>query len=236
MTQTVSLSLFRFDTTVSRLWAFAMMAAARGALARVPDIAFWKLCGSGTGEGFTPIPNTGVYAILATWPDRDTAVARVAQSEIFRRYHDRADESWTIFLQPVSTRGNWSGRKPFHAASQKAHGPLAVLTRATLRPAVAFRFWRRVPDISTMIGSDPNVIFKIGIGEVPWLQQVTFSIWPDRSTVDWFARRDGPHARAIRAVRDGNWFREELYARFAVIGDRGTWDGCRPLENLEVSA
>ncbi len=80
------------------------------------------------------------------------------------------------------------------------------------------------------------MIFKIGIGEVPWLQQVTFSIWPDAREMDGFARRDGPHARAIRAVRDGNWFREELYARFTVAGDQGTWGGRSPLEKLEVSA
>ena len=32
----------------------------------------------------------------------------------------------------------------------------------------------------------------------------------------------GFHGRAIRAVRDGNWFNEELYARFRLIGSSGT--------------
>jgi spheroidene monooxygenase len=36
-----------------------------------------------------------------------------------------------------------------------------------------------------------------------------------------FARADGPHARAIKAVRDGGWFREELYARFRVDAVEG---------------
>ena len=40
-----------------------------------------------------------------------------------------------------------------------------------------------------------------------------------------FARKDGPHARAIKAVREGAWFREELYARFTVTGDYGQWEG-----------
>jgi spheroidene monooxygenase len=236
MTQTVSLTFLRFDTAVSKLWAFAMMGAARGAMARVPDIGFWKLCGSGTGEGFTPVPNTGVYAILATWPDETIARTRIADSAIFRRYHDRAAEAWTVFLRPVSTRGLWSGQTPFSAVSAPVAGPLAALTRATLKPHIALKFWQQAPNISQVIGADPNVIFKIGIGEVPWMQQVTFSIWPDVRAMDRFARRDGPHARAIRAVRDGNWFREELYARFAVTGERGTWNGRSPLEHLEVSA
>ena len=113
-----------------------------------------------------------------------------------------------------------------------ASGPLAALTRATVRPGAAARFWRRVPDISAMIGTDPNVLFKIGIGEVPLLHQVTFSIWPDADSMARFARRDGPHARAIAAVRSEGWFREELYARFRVLGTAGRWEGGNPLANL----
>ena len=111
-----------------------------------------------------------------------------------------------------------------------------ALTRATIRPRAALKFWRRVPSISSVIGADTEVAFKIGIGEVPLLHQVTFSIWPDTRSMADFARVDGPHARAIRAVREGNWFREELYARFKVVGDQGTWNGVHPLLDLEKAA
>lgn len=236
MTQTVSLSFFRFDTPVSKLWAFAMMGLARAAMARTPDIGFWKLFGSGVGEGFTPVPNTAVYAILATWPDREIAQEQTTNAGVFARYRARAAESWTVFLSTTSSRGEWSGQSPFSPETAPMQGPLAALTRATLRPKVALKFWQEVPDISGVIGTDRNVIFKIGIGEVPWLQQVTFSIWPSEKTMAEFARRDGPHARAIRAVRDGDWFREELYARFVVVGDTGTWGGKSPLDRLEIAA
>jgi spheroidene monooxygenase len=111
-------------------------------------------------------------------------------------------------------------------------GPVAALTRATLHPHAALRFWNRVPGISAMIGGNRDVVFKIGIGEVPWLHQVTFSIWPDTGSMARFARDDGPHARAIRAVRDGDWFREELYARFNVLDAEGTWLGRNPLTRI----
>ncbi len=235
MTQCVTLSFFRFDTPVSKLWAFAMMGLARNALASVPDIGFWKLCGSGTGEGFTPVPNTGVYAILATWPDEATARARTSTADIFSKYTKRSDEAWTVFLRASNVRGKWSGQSPFLTKLEPHNGQLAALTRATVKPSVAMKFWQRVPDISSVIGLDQNVLFKIGIGEVPWLQQVTFSIWPDSRAMDDFARKDGPHARAIKAVRDGDWFKEELYARFHVLGDAGTWGGKSPLKHLEVS-
>ncbi len=233
MTQTVSLSFYRFAGPLARVWALTMMGAARLPMARTPDIGFWKLCGSGIGEGFTPVPNTAVYAILATWPDAKTARQRSSEG-VFARYANRASESWTVFLQTQTARGAWAGQTPFTPSAPQADGPLAALTRATIKPRILTRFWGRVPNISAMIGQDPNVAFKIGIGEVPWLHQVTFSIWPSEQAMAAFART-GPHAAAIRAVRDEGWFREELYARFAVHSDRGTWNGTSPLQKLEAA-
>ena len=231
MTQMTTLSFYRFGGWHSRLWALAMMGAARLPLSRIPGLEFWKLCGSGTGEGFTPVPNSAVWAILCTWSSESVARDQIATAPLFKRYRRRASESWTVFLETTSARGAWSGQSPFaETAARPRSGPLAALTRATIKPKILMQFWRRVPDISDVIGKDPNVLFKIGIGEVPWFQQVTFSIWPDPDTMAAFARRDGPHARAINAVREGQWFKEELYARFAIVGEDGTWGGKSPLE------
>lgn len=227
MQQVVSLSFFRFDSVRARIWAFVQMGLARRAMARTPDIGFWKLCGSGTGEGFTPKPNLSVYAILATWPNEATARSAVTTG-VFARYRDVSVENWTVFLAPTSARGNWSGATPFIAGDHRGIGPIAALTRATVRPGVLHRFWGRVPNISAVIGRDPSVLFKLGIGEVPWLHQVTFSIWPDATAMNNFART-GPHADAIRAVRQDGWFSEELYARFALLSSSGSWDGRSPL-------
>ncbi|NSX53346.1 spheroidene monooxygenase [Parasulfitobacter algicola] len=235
MGQTVSLSFFRFATPQARLWALTMMGAARFAMPKIPNLHFWKLCGSGTGEGFTPIPNTAVYAILCAWPDLDIARNRIENETLFLRYRQRAAENWSVFLSPTSVRGAWSGKTPFVAQNIDNDAPIAALTRATVKAGVLHRFWRQVPDISAVIGADPNVLFKIGIGEIPWLHQVTFSIWPDADAMAQFARKDGPHARAIKSVREGNWFREELYARFTVVGDDGTWGGASPLKRSEAA-
>ena len=236
MSQTTTISFFRFERWRDRAWALGMMGAARLSMTRIPDLGFWKLCGSGTGEGFTPVPNTAVYAILCTWPDLETAQSRLATEHLFDRYRKRATEHWTIFLATASARGAWSGQQPFSPVLEPKSGPVAALTRATLKPRIAHRFWGQVPDVSRMIGSDPNVMFKIGIGEVPWLHQVTFSIWPGVAEMAEFARSNGPHADAIRAVRDGAWFREELYARFSILGENGTWGGVSPLRRMETAA
>ena len=227
--------MFRFGALPARLWVLGQMGAARLSLARMPEVGFWKLCGSGTGQGFTPKPNTAVWAILATWPDADTARNRIASAPVYRRWQAHATESWTILLEPTSARGLWSGVAPFTPTASPNTGPIVALTRATMRMRTFLRFWRRVPDISAVIGQDPNVIFKIGIGEVPLLHQVTFSIWPDAASMAHFARGNGPHGRAIAAVREEGWFSEELYARFRILDDWGTWDGIRPLDKKDAA-
>ena len=229
--QSAALSLFRFDRPSRRAWVIWQMAVARLSLARVQGLSFWKLCGSGTGEGFTPKPNWSTWAILTVWDSPERARAGTADEAVFRRWRAQADESWTVFLEPYSARGEWAGVPPFAPHGAPGAGPLSALTRATVKPAKALRFWGRVPDISRRLGDNSGVVFKIGIGEVPLLHQVTFSIWPDLAQMNAFART-GPHAEAIRAVRDEGWFSEELYARFRVTGSAGTWNGTDPLSGL----
>ena len=96
----VTLSLFRFGSLSAKLWVLGQMAVARPEMAWMQDAQFWKLCGSGTGEGFTPKPNWSVWAILVAWPDLDAARDRVANAPVFRSRRGRAVEDWTIYLSP----------------------------------------------------------------------------------------------------------------------------------------
>jgi len=153
---------------------------------------------------------------------------------IYQRYAAKSDECWTLFLSPTSVRGAWTGQTPFSVSNTGQSGPIAVLTRATIKPAILRRFWGRVPDISDRIGADPNVLFKIGIGETPLFQQITFSIWPDTASITNFART-GHHAQAIKSVREEGWFREELYARFTLLSDSGTWHGTTPIQRSDAA-
>jgi spheroidene monooxygenase len=231
--QIASLCFFRFPGLRDRVWAFGQMGLARGPLRRTPGIGFVKLMGAGTGEGFTPLPDTGAVAILATWPDLATAEAQVGGphgggAPVFRRYRARASEAFALFLAPTAARGLWSGATPFRPGPP-GPGPVAALTRASVRPRALVRFWARAPAISRRIGADPNVLFKAGVGEIPLLHQVTVSIWPDAAAMAAFARAEGPHAAAIRAVRAEGWFAEELYARFTVRARWGSWGGVDPL-------
>jgi spheroidene monooxygenase len=216
------------------------MALARPRQLWAGSTGFVKLCGSGTGVGFTPRPNWSVWAIFAVWPDEASARQEIRQHKVIARWRRRAVESWTVFLQPFSARGAWGGANPLTVPPgilAQPTGPIAALTRASVRPRHARAFWQLVPDISARIGSDPKVLFKIGIGEIPLLHQVTFSIWPDAAAMAAFARQMGPHAKALQAARDGGWFSEELYARFQVLGTDGAWGGTDPLATaLDLAA
>lgn len=257
--QTVTLTLARFDGLAGVAFALGQMALARFDLARAKGVEFWKLCGSGTdgsggGQGFTPWPNWHVWAILAVFPDPASAEAALREAQPWRRWRARAAESCTFTLEPIAARGRWAGRAPFRPrpgpvpagpapgnGAGRAGGtdaaararPLAVLTRASVRPAQATRFWSRVPRIQAVVNAHPALAFGIGLGEIPLVHQITFSVWPEAGAMAEFARGNGPHAEAVRAVRAGDWFSEELYARFRVTGASGTWGGRAPLHRLK---
>lgn len=206
------------------------MAWSRRALNRVPGIGFHKMLGSGTGEGFTPYPNWSVYAILATWPDRETADQQLSHSPVFQRYRDRAVESWTVFLTSRSVRGAWDGISPFVLEEGDTRPePIAVLTRATLKVPTVLAFWKHVPGIEAVLPNETeNLLFKIGLGEVPWFHQVTFSIWRTAAAMEAFAY-SGPHQSAAKDALAKGWFKEDLFARFAVAGSSGGWEASDPL-------
>ena len=226
--QIVAISFFRFEGVFQKLWAFSQMGFARKKLKKIKQISFFKLFGSGIGEGFTPYPNTSVYAILSVWNNLGEAENNIEEREIYENYRTHSIENWTIFLSPISSKGYWDKTNPFKPNKnefKKKDHMLAALTRATIKPKIMLKFWSKVPAISKVIGNDKNVLFKMGLGEIPWFHQVTFSIWPNAKTMADFARKDGPHAKAIKSVREGNWFSEELYARFEVKKAIGKWCG-----------
>ena len=90
--QTVTISLYRFDGVMRQLWAFAMMGLARQKLKKLNNLRFWKLLGSGTDQGFTPIPNLGVYAILCVWDTSEEALEFTNNSKNIIREMTKEDE------------------------------------------------------------------------------------------------------------------------------------------------
>jgi heme-degrading monooxygenase HmoA len=103
-------------------------------------------------------------------------------------------------------------------------GPIAALTRASIRPAAAASFWRRAPPAQADLDRAHGCLLAAGLGEAPIFRQATFSIWESAAAMDAYAR-SGAHLAAIRAAREGRFFSEDLFARFVPYDARGSWRG-----------
>lgn len=219
-----SLTLFTYEGLWNRLWIFMQMGLAHAAMrsTKAPKPLFYKLVGSGTGVGFDPKPNWGRYGVLATWENETAARNALASHPVLTKWKARAIKTETFLLRPTRASGHWSGVEPFPVSDGQASAPLngsiGVITRAKLKYSVLAPFWRRVPSISKQIEGADGVEFTVGIGEVPWVHQITFSVWRDERAIRDFAYgRGGAHAQAIEASRAGDWFGEDLFARFALL-------------------
>lgn len=213
-----------------RLWAFKQMGRARGPLAATPGLQFWRLCGSGGGLGFSARPDLSRYALIATWSSEHVLRDFFERGELFAAYRARASEAWTAALLPLSGRGRWGGACPFGPGlSDLPEGlPVVALTRARLRLRGFLQFWARVPAINRRLLASPGLRLALGIGELPWIRPVTFSVWDDAASLERFAWAGSNHQAAARLALSRRWFAEDLFYRFAAVGSAGLLDGRDP--------
>lgn len=228
--QTVVISFFRFSPW-KYPWAMSRMAYVPLQLKGDKRISFFKMLGTGGGYGYSIKPDFSTYALLTVWNSKEAAQEFESNATVMRRFYQNALEVYSIFMEPVQSRGQWSGTRPFTPVRPPAdNATLVVLTRATLKMKYYLPFWRRVGKVSQSNASANGVLFSKGIGERPWTTQATFSVWESFSDMQAFAYQKGsPHMEAIQSVRKLNGFREELFAWFEPLFTRGSWRGADPL-------
>jgi hypothetical protein len=207
--------------------ALARMGLDRGRVRRTPGLRFAKLLGTGDGRTFTARDADPLrWGLLATWADADDARRFARDSAVAGAWRSLAEETFRIDLRPTASRGSWSGRAPFgDPAPSKGAGPVAAITRARLRPTRAATFWRAVPPVSLDLHTHSGLRAAVGIGEAPVGLQGTFSLWDNATALRDFAHRSAPHVEVVRRTAEADWYAEELFARFAVVGAEGTLDG-----------
>ncbi|GGD43419.1 hypothetical protein GCM10011361_07960 [Muriicola marianensis] len=224
--QITTLTFFRYKTLFNKIWAFGMMQFAHPKLSKVEGQTFYKLLGSGK-VGFNPMPDWTVYALLQVWENEEKAERFFAASKLMDRYRKRSDEHWILYMKNKISRGRWAGNMPFsrHPETSESIPYVAAITRATIKFKYLRKFWKSVPASQSPLKDNPGLIYTKGIGEVPFLQMATFSLWKDQQSLDAFAYRSREHIRVIGDTRKLGWYREELFSRFQPYRFEGSWNG-----------
>jgi heme-degrading monooxygenase HmoA len=217
-----------------RRWGLAQMGTSPRLLKQVPGLRFFQLLGSGAANGFGFLPNLDRYGFLGVWETPEAATTFFTEHTLWADYQRRSLETWTAELAPLRSHGLWNGLNPFDyptatLGATDTAGPVAVLTRASIRLRRAWRFWGYVEPTSRALAEAPGVRLAIGLGELPLVRQATFSIWDSAEAMQQYAYRDVRHREVIQLTRREGWYGEELFARFRVLSSQGTMDGKAPL-------
>lgn len=213
------------------MWAFGMMQFAHKHLKNLQPLSFYKLLGSGKGNGFNPWPDYSVYGLLQVWETEADATNFFNNSELMIRYKKRSTEHWTLYMTPIKADGTWSGQNPFQVDSKNdpANARLAIITRARIKKSLLLKFWKYVPSSEKPLANNEGLIYTKGVGEVPLLQMATFSLWLNEEALQRFAYKSMEHRKAINLTRSLNWYDEEMFIRFRPFRSIGTWMGVDPL-------
>lgn len=216
--QIVTLTLFKFQGFRNKYWAFKGMQLNHSLFNEIKGLTFYKILGTGGGKGFKWYPNFSTYALLCVWDTEDSFVEFQQNNKAYQVYNSRAVGSSTIYLKCIKSNGLWSGVKPFiEDGSVKIEKQMAVLTRATIRTKHLPAFWKKVSKVSNAIMNFEDNVFSIGIGEWPVFQQATFSIWKNLDSMKNYAYKHPLHKEVVSLTREHDWYKEELFARFAVV-------------------
>lgn len=219
--------------------ALLRMAMDRRPLRRTAGLAFFKLVGTGNGDTFTlRDADLSRWGLICAWERPEAAAAFADSSPTMRAWRDLAREAFRLDLRPLRAHGTWDGRTPFvpPPVTPPTHaGPVAALTRARIRWSRARRFWSAVPPVSAALHDQTGLRLRVGFGEAPIGLQGTLSVWDSAQALRHFAYEGAAHREVIRQTGEQKWYREELFARFAVTGWHGTLDGCDPLAGMTVT-
>lgn len=209
-----------------RWWGWSRIVLGPRRLRDVPGLRFAKVLGSGHEGGFGLRPSLSCQGLFLLFADEAAADAFLDASSVMASYRARCRELCSIKLRAWSSRGSWNGTRLAPSSAVPDDGPVAALTRASIRLPSAFEFWRKAPAAQVALAGAPGCRLAAGLGEAPLLRQATFSVWDSVRAMDAYAR-SGAHLEAIHAAHRGRYFSESMFVRFVPVSIQGVWQGVR---------
>jgi len=203
-------------------------------------ISFYKLMGTGKNGTFDKVPDFNQWAILCVFKeiiqDTNAASKPIDLHGSFIKYWLLlfSFETYSIQLKPIAGHGLWDGKQAFGDLDSNTtyDGPMATLTRATVRLTKMKHFWKHVAPIANKMTSAKGYVFSVGIGEVPWIKQATFSVWESVEDMKSFAYSMKEHREVVKKTRQEKWYSEDMFVRFKIISTHGTLKGIDPLKRI----
>ena len=213
---------FIFSFKKNKFWAFSQMGIYTKYFVGVKGLKFYRLLGTGGNTGFGLYPDFSTYCFLSVWEKKTDADYFIKKNQFFLKYFKKANTIRVLSLIPFQSVGKWAGDNPFinNLNISKFKGlNIAILTRARISPYKIFRFWKSIPKASNEISNAKGVYFFKGIGEIPFFEQATISLWKSIEDVKKFAYKSKVHKSIIRKTRRESWYSEELFCRFYIKKD-----------------
>jgi len=219
----VALTITKYRT-LTIPFAFLGMVVLRLPLWLNKKCNFWKLMGSGKNAQVDLAPNFKHWAILTTWNNKTDYEQFKINSLSMKWFRFFGAEEFTILLKPLSSHGFWSAKEPFKTEkiNQNPNERIAVITRAAIRLDKVKEFRQNIKRAASSMRKAPGFILSAGIGENPFLDQATFSVWENEESMKNYAYKSFDHSDVIKLTRERKWYSEELFARFAIIETHGT--------------
>ncbi len=237
----VTLTIIRYP---KKCIGFALLAMA---MHRLPlwlnkNVSFFKLLGCGKNGTFDKHPDWQQWGILSVHADKGHAAVFESHTIIQNLYGVFIGkwlrffncETWTVLLEPIEGHGKWDGKAPFGNLTRQTpyNGTIATLTRATIRISKLKAFWQNVAAAANEMAGAKGFVMSVGIGEMPYIKQATFSIWQSKEDMKAFAYQMHQHTAIIQKTRKENWYSEDMFVRFKPLQTFGTLRGTNPLEGM----
>lgn len=194
-------------------------------------VSFYKLMGTGKNGTFDKNPDWQQWSIITvlkgdadlkdyTGIENDTA--------FIQKYYGSFISGWfrffgcttsTLLMEAIESHGFWDKKRVFGNLPPKSEyeGPIAVITRATIRLNKLKFFWENVAPVAAHMATANGFRFSIGVGELPLIKQATFSIWDSKAAMKAFAYGMKEHAEVIQKTRKQDWYSEDMFTRFKII-------------------